>query len=48
MMFLVITFVDLMNGQEIVWFENIGIPALTIMLIGFFEWAWDSKKYGKK
>lgn len=48
MIFTVMTFVDLVNDQEIVWSEHIAIPLITVALIWFFEWAWDSKKYGKK
>ncbi|WP_404405713.1 hypothetical protein [Jeotgalibacillus malaysiensis] len=37
------TLVAIVNDQEIVWSKQIAIP-----LVWFFEWAWDSKEYGKK
>ncbi|MDZ5711045.1 hypothetical protein [Jeotgalibacillus haloalkalitolerans] len=47
-LFAVMTLLDLITGQEIVWSEHILIPLLTVMLASFFDWAWDSKEYGKK
>ncbi|MFB1081933.1 hypothetical protein [Jeotgalibacillus sp. JSM ZJ347] len=47
-MFLIMAFVDFVNDQEIIWSENILITLLTIMIVSFVDWAWDSKDYNKK
>lgn len=47
-MFIFLTLLDVFNGRKVSWGENVYLPLFIIIGTSFFNWAWDSKTYGKE
>ncbi|KIL43406.1 hypothetical protein KP77_31120 [Jeotgalibacillus alimentarius] len=46
-MFFFLTMLDIFNNREVSWGENLFLPLFIVAGTSFFDWAWDSKTYGK-